>query len=83
MSKLPNGTYRTKHGSFVEISGEHGGIAKAEFDWLEEPNACDSCCVDPYPEWDMDRWILTWECDVCDGGFAKIFPVENIGSDAV
>ena len=75
--KLPNGLYHTKTGSTVEISGKHGGISTVNFDWLEEPHACDSCHVDPYPEWDVDRWILTWGCDVCDGGFAEIYPVKE------
>ena len=72
--KLPNGHYRTKAGSFVEISGKHGGISAVEFDWFEEPNACIDCTVDPYPDRDCDRWILTWECEECGGGCAEIVP---------
>ena len=80
--KLPNGTYRTKAGSTVEISGKYGGVAKVTFDWFEEDNACPDCDVYPYPQWQGgERWDLTWACEVCDGGFAEIEPVKERESD--
>lgn len=33
---LPNGHYKTEHGSEMWISGKHGGISRVEFDWLDE-----------------------------------------------
>jgi len=70
--KLPNGAYRTAAGSTLKISGKHGGIGEVSFDWSEEPNACSDCRPSPYP--DEDR--LTWQCDYCGGGSAKLFLVE-------
>ena len=81
--KLENGTYRTKAGSTVTLSGTHGGIASAVFDWLEEDGACCDCQCDPYPEhWGNDEYgnpefRLTWFCGVCDGGSARLMPVSD------
>ena len=66
--RLANGKYRTAGGSTVEISGEHSGKARVEFDWLEEENACFDCTPEPYPDWDR----LVWHCDVCGGGSAAL-----------
>lgn len=66
---MPAGKYRTAEGSTVVISGKHNGIATVEFDWLEE-NACCDCRVNPYPE----DGYLTWDCDECGGGRAKLEP---------
>lgn len=65
---MRNGTYTTKAGSMVEISGKHSGRVAVRFDWMEEENACFDCQVNPYPENEM----LTWNCDVCGGGAAKL-----------
>jgi len=70
---LPNGLYRTAHGSTLKISGKHGGIAEVEFDWFEEPDACIECEVDEYPDDDEN---MVWHCDYCGGGSAKLMPVE-------
>jgi len=82
--KLENGTYQTKAGSTVEISGEHGGISHVSFDWVEEPNACIDCRVDPYPHhWGKDEdgndeWRLYWECDRCGGGSSRLERVPQV-----
>lgn len=71
---LPNGKYRTRAGSIVEISGEHSGITKVAFDWLEEESACFDCVVNPYPEeWIRGTHRLTWTCDHCGGGDALLY----------
>lgn len=71
-----NGTYETKAGSIVKISGKYSGIAEVEFDWLEE-NACIDCEPNPYPEDQGDSLILTWSCDYCSGGHAVLTPLEE------
>lgn len=70
---LPNGHYRTAAGSEMWISGEHGGISRVEFDWLEE-GACPDCVPDAY-EYDG---MLIWHCDQCEGGQAELQPVTII-----
>lgn len=67
---LPNGHYRTKAGSNMWISGEHGGISRVEFDWLEE-GGCPDCVPDAYEYGEM----LIWHCDQCGGGQAELMPV--------
>jgi len=71
---LPNGHYRTKHGSEMWISGEHSGIRAVEFDWFEEKNACPECVFSCY-ERDGD---LVWHCDEHEGGRTKLYPVDNL-----
>ncbi|MFQ5788280.1 MAG: hypothetical protein ACE5H1_09905 [Thermodesulfobacteriota bacterium] len=74
---MENGKYQTEHGSIVEISGKYSGIARVDFDWFEEPDACVDCEVEPYPEeFDTNQWHLYWTCDVCGGGNAKLTKVE-------
>lgn len=68
---LPNGHYKTDHGSEMWISGAHGGQSRVEFDWLEEPNACCDCQVEVY---EVDG-CMRWTCDACGGGFAELKPV--------
>jgi hypothetical protein len=76
MATLPNGSYRTKAGSTLQVSGKHGGIFTASFDWIEGDNACCDCHVDPVPaEWGNNEWRLTWDCEVCSGGSARLIPV--------
>lgn len=64
---MEDGNYRTKAGSTVKLS-RNGGVADAEFDWLEEDNACIDCTVDPYPS----DGFLTWGCEYCGGGSAEL-----------
>jgi hypothetical protein len=72
---LPNGTYRTKAGSTVELTGMSGGISRVSFDWLEEPNACIECHVDVTPQdWGDGTHHLVWWCEHCSGGSAVLFP---------
>ena len=73
MSARINGTYKTRAGSIVTISGRYSGIAEVDFDRLEE-NACIDCEPDPYPEDDGDGYYLKWHCDYCGGGKAKLSP---------
>lgn len=65
---LPNGHYRTVAGSEMWISGNHAGISRVEFDWLDEENACLDCVPQAY---DVDG-DLVWVCDECGGGRAKL-----------
>lgn len=72
---LPNGHYRTKAGSTVEVYGQYSGRVRVSFDWLEEPDACCDCQVEPYPEhWGDDEYRLTWSCEICGGGSATLYP---------
>jgi hypothetical protein len=72
---LPNGHYRTKAGSTVEVYGNYSGCVRVSFDWCEEPNACCDCIVNPYPEnWGGGEYRLTWDCVHCDGGCAVLEP---------
>jgi len=64
--------YMSDHGSVVAVSGKHRGIASVDFDWLEEPNACYDCQPNPYPETIDGEMMLTWSCEVCGGGQAKL-----------
>lgn len=68
---LTNGTYRTQHGSIVEVSGRHHGIHAIRFDWVEEERACIDC--QPYLHDDE----LHWECAHCGGGWAELKKVEE------
>ena len=70
---LSDGNYETEHGSTVKLS-KNGGVTLCEFDWFEEPNACDECVVNPYPE----EEFLVWRCDKCEGGSAKLTKVEEV-----
>lgn len=73
--KQPNGHYRTRAGSTVEVYGDHSGCVRVTFDWYEEPNACCECVVQPYPvDWGDGEFRLAWRCDYCDGGSAELFP---------
>ncbi len=65
---LPPGIYKTEAGSTMQISGKYGGISSVDLDWLEEENACCECVPDPYD----DKGFLTWCCEHCDGGQAKL-----------
>ena len=67
---LANGHYRTKAGSQMWISGDHGGRSEVEFDWIEELSACCDCHPDPY---ESDGW-LHWQCEHCGSGSAELFP---------
>ncbi len=70
---LPNGHYRTKAGSTLEVYGAHSGCVRVEFDWLGEDHACFDCTVEPYPEdWGDGTYHLTWHCDYCGGGSAEL-----------
>ena len=54
----------------MEISGLHGGRSRVEFDWVEEPDACCDCRVQPY---EVDGQMV-WDCDYCGGGRADLMP---------
>lgn len=81
---IANGTYKTKAGSTVEISGTHGGMSNVSFDWVEEPSVCMDCRVDPYPhhwgkdEDGTDEWRLYWECECCNGGSARLERIPQV-----
>ena len=45
---LPNGHYRTKAGSTVEVYGQHSGCVRVCFDWFG-PLACCDCVVGALP----------------------------------
>ena len=79
--KIKNGTYATKAGSCVEISGKHFGISNVEFDWFEE-DACIECDVDPYPIWNGACFTLQWNCEECGGGFAELIETRKAGEAA-
>lgn len=68
--KLPDGNYRTEAGSTLTLLN-NGGRSLVEFDWYEEEGACCDCRVNVYP----DGEYLTWHCDECAGGYAKLYPV--------
>ena len=67
--KLPNGKYRTKAGSTVEVSGAHSGRFNIEFDWFEEPGAC----IDCRPSVEEGR--LVWNCEEHESGSAELVAV--------
>lgn len=71
--RLANGYYRTAAGSEMRISGEHGGISRVTFDWLEE-GGCSECHADPY-EYDGR---MVWHCQYCNGGSAELFLDESV-----
>lgn len=80
LTGLQNGKYRTQAGSTVEISGEHSGISRVEFDWFEEDNACSECEVQLYPEFLRNGvYVLTWTCSLCGGGSAVLIPEKQKG----
>ena len=64
---LPDGDYKTEHGSIMKIS-RNGGRSEVEFDWLEEENACCDCTVSAY---EHDGYMV-WSCEYCGGGQAKL-----------
>lgn len=75
---IPNGDYRTEAGSTVCVSGKHSGIFDVSFDWVEEKNACCDChdCHADAEPFDCDgEFYLTWHCEECDGGQAKLFAI--------
>lgn len=66
---LEIGHYETDAGSRVHVRTKNAGSWTADFDRFEEPNACFDCHsidVDPHEQ------ALTWDCDVCGGGMAKL-----------
>jgi len=67
VNMLPDGDYKTQHGSTMTIS-RNGGKSVVEFDFFEESNACCDCQVDAY-EYDG---YMTWSCDYCGCGRAKL-----------
>ena len=73
---LPPGKYHTSAGSTMTISGKYGGISTVEFDWVEE-NACLDCVPDAYD----DEGYLTWHCDICGGGRAKL--TKSLGKEEI
>lgn len=74
---MRNGKYKTKNDSIIEISGKYSGIARVDFDWLEE-GGCIDCIPEPYPEeFDEGDFRLIWYCEHCGGGNAKLEKVED------
>lgn len=72
LARLKNGTYKTKSGSRVTISGKHSGISRVNFDWFEE-DACFDCEVSAYPEEiETGVYALIWTCEICGGGHAEL-----------
>lgn len=69
--KLPDGKYKTKNGSTLEIK-KGGGAGIAVFDWLEEDNACCECQVSCFEQ----DGFLTWSCDECGGGQSELMKDE-------
>jgi len=69
---MKKGTYKTKGGSIVEVSGKHSGIFNIDWDWVEE-DACDSC----EPDVDHLNERLVWYCDYCGGGSAELKAVDE------
>lgn len=65
---LPNGHYKTDHGSQMWISGNYSGVSRVEFDWFEEPDACCDCVVSAYES----DGRMVWTCDQCGGGSADL-----------
>ena len=79
---LPNGKYRTKAGSTLEITGHYprvGALARnLQFDYNEESPACVECLVNHSALQAHDgNWFLTWECTEHESGSAQLFPVED------
>lgn len=68
---LPAGRYRTRAGSEMIVSGEHGEISRVEFDWAKE-GACPYCTPESYADEDG---FLIWRCDECGGGCAVLAEV--------
>ena len=68
---MKNGTYHTKAGSTVVVSGKYSGRFDISFDWLEESGACIDCS--PSVEYNM----LVWSCLEHEGGSAELIEVEN------
>lgn len=80
---LPNGHYRTKAGSTLEVAGQHGGIFRVFFDWFEESMASCDCCVTPEPEdWGDGTHRLTWHCECCCGGGSAVLEPAPAESEA-
>lgn len=67
---IKSGHYRTTAGSTIEIYGKYQSAWRGQFDRFEE-FACDYCVV---VDVDRQEGDLIWECDVCGGGRAKLFP---------
>ena len=75
---LRDGHYKTDHGSEMWVA-KNGGRSRVLFDWFEEEACCD-CNVDPYPDGDG---CMTWSCDICGGGRARLFPVSSLQDQGV
>lgn len=70
---LEVGHYKTAAGSFVHVKTRNAGSWTADFDRLEEPQACFDChSIDV----DCHEQALVWCCDECGGGMAKLEPVK-------
>ena len=63
------GEYKTDHGSTVTVHTQYASSWTARFDWFEEPNACIECRE---VNVDHNEYCLTWECEHCGGGYAKL-----------
>lgn len=74
---IPKGNYRTAAGSEVEITGKYGGIVRIDFDRYEEDNCCMDCVVNLDFEEENGEYYLSWYCDYCDGGMAKLIKING------
>lgn len=68
--------WTTASGSTVEVSGAHRGIWTVEFDWFEE-GACYEARLSPVPDLAEGDERLTWSCDCCGTGSARLRPVAD------
>ena len=75
MTSILREVYRTPAGSTVEITGKHRGIVAITFDWFEE-----NACMEAHPVENMsdkDEPMLTWSCECCGYGSARLVRVES------
>lgn len=63
---IPPGLYHTPAGSFFDIHA-NGRDYEGEFDWVEEPEACDVCDMSfDFGITAGGDYQVTWSCEECD-----------------
>jgi hypothetical protein len=70
--------FKTEHGSELHVN-DRITVVSLDFDWFEEPNACIECSPEPYPDKDDGEYWLTWHCEDCGGGRAKLTEISVQG----